>query len=155
MFDTISIQHEDDGTGLIEMAFILPIMLLILYGIFDFSIWIQRSMQLQEAANAGAAFAAMPGAQPSHAAVVVITNFNATNMLNGVTGFSASATDFYCCYPGGSHVVSATICPTGAPYHYVQVTATLPAASVFYPYKFIPLSESLSATATYRVETLP
>ncbi len=137
------------------MALILPVMVLILYGIIDYSIWIQRTMQLQEAANSGAAFAAMPGTPPTHTVVQEITNFNATYTLTGVPGFTATATDFYTCSPGGSQVASSASCPAGVPYHYVQVTTSLPASAVFYPYKLFPSTEPLSATATYRVETHP
>jgi len=146
--------HQEEGSALVEMAFILPVMLLIAFGIFDYAFWIQKSMLLQEAANAGAAYGAIPGQSSSHSGMKGVAYYNATGSTSGAPGYTASATDFYVCTPGGTQVTSSASCPLGAPFHYVQVTIGITPAAAALKYPLVPSSLSLSATATYRVESL-
>jgi Flp pilus assembly protein TadG len=135
----------------VELALVLPVLMLMAFGTFDYAFWIEKSIELQGAANSGAAYGAIPGNSTDHHGMTVVTNYNATGSLTGAAGFTATATDFYTCSPGGAQISSTGTCPSGDAFHYVQVTASQTSAvSVFY--KFLPTSQALSATATLRVE---
>jgi hypothetical protein len=86
--------------------------------------------------------------------MVQLANYDVTGSINGATGFTANATDFYTCTPGGTHVTATSSCPTGAPFHYVQVTTSLTATNIL-PYPGTPRTQSISGAAIYRVEVTP
>ena len=146
--------RKDDGSGLIELALILPLMLLIVFAIVNYAQWIQRAILVQDAAAAGASYGTIPGNSTNHTNMVAIANWNATGSVSGVTGFIATATDFYTCSPGGAQVTAITDCPTGAPFHYVQVN-TATTVKNFIPWPRIPSSIAIKGQAIYRVEVTP
>ncbi len=132
--------RKDDGSGLIELALILPLMLLIVFAIVNYAQWIQRAILVQDAAAAGASYGTIPGNSTNHTNMVAIANWNAT--------------DFYTCSPGGAQVTAITDCPTGAPFHYVQVN-TATTVKNFIPWPRIPSSIAIKGQAIYRVEVTP
>jgi Flp pilus assembly protein TadG len=150
----LKFRHAEEGDALIELAAALPILLLIICYMVDGALWIQQGMQLQAAASAGAAYGAIPGNSGNHSTMVQLANYDATGNLNGVTGFTAAATDFYSCTPGGTTVTATTICASGAPYHYVKVTTSYTSNGLI-SLPGIPSSMSPSAVAIYRVEVTP
>jgi Flp pilus assembly protein TadG len=129
----------------------LSLLLLIVFYMVDASLWVQNSIRIQAAVSAAASYGAIPGNATNHSAVAQIANFDATGNVNGATGFSAAASDFYTCSPGGATVTATTSCPTGAPYHYVNVTATGTAGRLI-GLPGIPTSQTMNFTAIYRVE---
>lgn len=146
--------RADEGDALIELGLLLPLLLFIVFYMVDAGLWVQKSMQVQAAAYAAAAYGAVPGNASNHTAMEQLANYDATGNVNGATGFSAVAIDFYTCSPGGATVTATTSCPTGAPYHYVKVTTTSTASSIV-DLPGIPSSHSVGSYAIYRVEVTP
>ena len=54
-------RHGERGAELIEFALVMPLLLLIMFGIFDFGFLFQRYEVLTNAAREGARLAALPG----------------------------------------------------------------------------------------------
>jgi Flp pilus assembly protein TadG len=146
--------RADRGNALVELAVMLPGMLMTVFFISDTAIWVQRAMQVQSAAAAGAAYGAVPGNSSNHTGMVQIANYAATGSTSGATGFSAVATDFYTCSPGGSTVTATTSCSTGAPFHYVKVTTSATVSSIV-KFTGIPTTLTMPAAAIFRVEVTP
>jgi Flp pilus assembly protein TadG len=146
--------RKDEGSGLIELALCLPLTLLIVFAIVNYAQWIQKAILLQDAAAAGASYGTIPGNSTNHTNMVAVANWNATGSVNGATGFTATANDFYTCSPGGSQVTATSSCPTGAPYHYVQVN-TATSVKNFIPWPGIPSTIAIKGQAIYRVEVTP
>ncbi len=151
---TMKLATSEQGSSLIEMALILPLMLLIVFSLIDYAFFIQKAIMVQDAASAAAQYGTIPGNTTNTASMIQIANFDVTGSLNGASGFTANATSFYTCSPGGTQVVATATCPTGAPYHYVQVTTSL-TANNFLPYPGTPLTQTIKGSATYRVEVTP
>jgi Flp pilus assembly protein TadG len=146
--------RTDEGSSLIEMAFILPVVLLLVFSLVDYALWIQKEIQYQDAASTAAAYGALPGNATDSSTMTQLATYNATGQYTAPSGFNVNATNFYSCTPGGTHVTATTACPTGAPYHYVQVTTSSSAANLI-AFPGIPSSLTLSGAATYRVEVTP
>ncbi len=143
----MSLLHSDDGVALVEFSLFLPLLTFLFVGIVDYAMEIQQTLQIQEAATAGAMYGAIPGNQKS------LTGMQAAaqSAAAGVHGFSATASDIFTCTPGGAAVTSATICSGyGTPIEYVQVntTATIP---VYLAYPGMPANLVLQGGATFRV----
>jgi Flp pilus assembly protein TadG len=145
---------SDDGSALIEFALILPLAVLMLAYMVDYALWIQKAMQLQDAASAAAAYGAIPGNSSNSSQMTTLANFIVTGSPTGAAWLTVNATDFYTCSPGGAQVTATTSCPTGAPYHYVQVTTSATQSSLL-GFRAIASSLPLSGAATYRVEVTP
>ncbi len=146
--------RSENGSILLEFALVLPPLVLMLAYMVDYALWIQKAMQLQDAASAAAAYGAIPGNATNSAAMTALANYVATGSTNGAAWLTVSATNFYTCSPGGSQVTSTTTCPTGAPYHYVKVT-TSASPTAMLGYQAIPSTLAVSGAATYRVEVTP
>ena len=54
-----SIRRDERGTAVIEMAFALPILLLFVYGIFQFGVILQANAGIQHALGEGARYATL------------------------------------------------------------------------------------------------
>jgi Flp pilus assembly protein TadG len=139
---------------MIEMAVILPLLLLVVYSLVDYAFFIQRAIQVQDAASAGAEYGTIPGQSGNSATMIQLANYDATGSLSGAPNFTANATNFYTCTPGGAHVTATTSCPSGAPYHYVQVSTSLTATNAI-PFPGVPNTRTLTGLAIYRVEVTP
>jgi Flp pilus assembly protein TadG len=150
----MNLANSEEGSSLIEMALILPLMLLIVFSLVDYALFLQKAMVLQDAASAAAQYGTIPGNYANSSNMIQIANYDVTGSLAGASGFTANATNFYACTPGGAHVTATTSCSTGTPYHYVQVTTSLTANSLF-PYSGTPFTQTINGSATYRVEVTP
>jgi len=148
------IARSEQGSSLIELALILPFLLLIVFSLIDYAFYIQKAILVQDAASAAAAFGAVPGNSTNSATMIDLANYDATGSFTGATGFTANATNFYTCSPGGSQVTATTSCSGSTPYHYVQVTTSL-VASNFLPIFGTPANMTLKGSAIYRVEVTP
>ncbi len=150
--------RSEDGSILIEFAIILPIAVLMLAYMVDYALWIQKEMQYQDAASAAAAYGAMPGnarnSTTNKASMTALANYVATGSTSGAAWFTVTSNEFYTCSPGGSTVTATTSCPTGAPYHYVQVTTSATQTGLL-GFRGVPTSLTLGGSAIYRVEVTP
>ncbi len=150
----MKLANSEEGSSLIEMALILPLMLLIVFSLVNYALFLQKAMVVQDAAAAGAQYGTIPGNATNSSAMIQIANYDVTGSLSGASGFTANANNFYTCTPGGAHVTATTSCPAGAPLHYVQVTTSLTANSLL-PYPGTPFTQTINGSATYRVEVTP
>jgi len=150
--------RSEDGSVLIEFALLLPPLVLMMAYMVDYSLWIQKAMQLQDAATDAAAYGAIPGnatnSSTNITAMKALANYIVTGSISGATWLTVTPAEFYTCSPGGSQVTATTSCPTGAPYHYVQMTVTATPTGLL-GFRGIPSSLSLSAVVTNRVEVTP
>ncbi len=154
------LRRSENGSILIEFALLVPPLVLMMACMVDYAMWIQKAMQMQDAATAAAAYAAMPGKSGNTSQETQLANYIATGSPNGAAWFTVTPTSFYTCSPGGAAVTATTSCPTGAPYHYVKVTTSAtPSAELGFrviPVSvLIPSSMTLSGLAIYRVEVTP
>ncbi|WP_263365942.1 TadE/TadG family type IV pilus assembly protein [Edaphobacter bradus] len=145
---------NDHGSSLVELALCMPFLLLLLVGIADFG-WIAYSyIELGNATNAGAQYAAQsttyaaPNNQPAISAAV---NNDAANL----SGITTTVTNTCTCSDGSavsSCLNAATTCTgTARIITNVTVTTSMP-ISPFISWTGIPTSITLHGQATMRVE---
>ena len=112
--------HSEDGTSVVEMAFVLPLLLLLVFAIGDFGIaytrWNSLTNAVREGARVGVVFR-----NPCNAAAVTteiqntVANFAASSGLNG--GIVTTAGNV-CGGTGTQLTVTGT-----APYNYIAMAA--------------------------------
>jgi Flp pilus assembly protein TadG len=142
------ILNDDRGSALVEFALFLTFLVPVFTGVVDYSFFIQKRMQIQNAAAAAAAYGAVPGNWSNTSGMQTI----ATTVVKGVANFSSNASDLYVCTPGGASVASTYTCSGGVtPFEYVVVTTsgTVPAALNF---PGIPANLAMSSTVSLRVQ---
>jgi len=142
-------QHfRQRGSALVELALLFTVLMLLLLGVIDFSLVIQQSMVVSDAAYAGAQYGAISGNSSSFTAMQTI----ATNAAPGISGFSAVATKWCACSAGGASVSCTSTCATyGIPVVYVQVVTTA-TASLLFKYTGLPLTIPLRGICVLRVQ---
>jgi Flp pilus assembly protein TadG len=137
------------GLAAIEFAIIAPVMAMMVMCAVDLGLAINRHMQVEDAAQAGAEYAALHG-------------FNATSISSAVTsaaswtGVSASpAPTEFCGCPGASSITAATCgttCPSGnAAAVYVTVGAKGTYSTVVH-YPMLPSTFAFASTSTMRIQ---
>ena len=139
--------RSEEGSAMVEMALLLPVFLLIVLGVIDYGLIIEKRIRLAEAVAAGAAYASLPG----NALDIAGTQTAATLAAASMAEMNVTATAFWSCTAGGSQVNANTICSGGSgPMQWVEVDATATP-----PLKFqvpgLPLNLPLTATAIHRV----
>ncbi len=143
--------QDEEGSALIEVAFALPVLALLLAGTVDYGLYTERKMQVVEAAAAAAAFGAIPGNQLNTAGMTSA----AQTASPSLTGLSVTSTYFWTCTPGGAHVSNTSICANyGTPIQYVVVGTT---AAVGAPMPLVGVGSTFTVNgqATYRVRWKP
>lgn len=139
----------DDGMSLIEFAFVVPILSILIIGILDFGMGLWHQMQVGNAARAGAQYVTLHGWDSTK-----ITNAvqNATS-LSGVSATPAPA-QVCGCASSSSGVTTATCgstCSDGTlAAHYVNVGAQASYSTIL-PWPGITNPMTLSATAIGRL----
>ena len=113
--------HSEDGTSVVEMAFVLPLLLLLVFAIGDFGIaytrWNSLTNAVREGARVGVVFR-----NPCNAAAVTteiqntVANFAASSGLNG--GSIVTTAGNVCGGTGTQLTVTST-----APYNYIAMAA--------------------------------
>lgn len=133
---------NERGNALIEFAFVLPILLLVLFGLFDFGFLFQRYEVVTNAAREGARIGVLPG----YATADVQARVNGYLTASGLTGTATTT------------VTTVTITPGAAPaFSGIRVLVSYP-----HTYSFIGGiaslfggsfgTTSLTASATMRSE---
>lgn len=140
-----SIIRSECGSSLIEMAFIMPLLLLILFGVVDFGRAYYLAIEVAGASRAGAVYG-------SQYPTDITGMANATNLnAPDVPGINGTATWGCECSDGSNKVArcsSIPSCSTNIVY-YVTATASAPYSPLF-PWPGIPASIPLSNSATMR-----
>ena len=137
------------GSAAVEFAVIAPLIIVMLIFVIDLGIGFYRKMQVENAAQAGAQYAAVNGFSASSVsnAVLAATSFS---------GISASpAPTQFCGCPTSTGVTAASCssaCSGGsAPGTYVTVSAQADYSTIF-NYPGMPSSYNFTAQATVRVQ---
>jgi Flp pilus assembly protein TadG len=170
-----SLANDTAGVALIEITLFMPILVLMAVAIINFGLYFSYSIQLENAAQAGAQWAITNAEQNGYSQTSVQSAGNGANTSSQPSVFTAicsnssncSITQFCGCpsSTGVTNLSTATppvtppSCTLGAacsdgsyPGAYVQVVAT----GTFRPFSkfgsFFPSSYSLSSTATVRVQ---
>ena len=139
--------QSENGSAMVELALLLPLLLLIVLGVFDYALVIEQRLRLAEAVAAGTAYASLPGngldvAGTQNAAILAAANMQ---------GMSVTATAYWTCSPGGGQVNASTMCSGGAaPMQWMEVDASA-TPTLKFPFPGLPLNVPLSATAVHRV----
>ena len=135
---------DERGTEIIEFAVVLPLLLLILMGIIDFGLLLQRYMVVTNAAREGARVAVLPGYTESDVQLRVDQFLDAAGLTEGVTPASLGEQTINV---GGEQCIVVRSVTVNYPYSYSAVGAV---ASVFDGTGFT--RSGLQATATMRSE---
>lgn len=138
------------GAAAVEFAFIAPLLVAMLIFVTDLGIGFYRKMQVENAAQAGAQYAAVNGFSTSSVsnAVLAATSFS---------GISASpAPTQFCGCPTSTGVTAAASCSSAcsggsAPGTHVTASAQADYSTIF-SYPGIPSSYNFTAQATVRVQ---
>jgi Flp pilus assembly protein TadG len=135
------------GAELIELALVLPILLLMFAGIVDFAVMFQRYLVVSNAAREGARIAVLPG-------------YTQTDVQNRVTEYMRNGTGDYALSPSTA-LTMVTIDPPGAtpPFPAAQVAVSIthaywlmgPVSGLFGGGSFSTIT--LTARATMRIES--
>ncbi len=136
------------GTAAIEFALAAPLFVILLLGVVDVGFAAYQAMQVQDAAEAGALYAAINGWNPTGIEAAVV---NAT----GASGMTAPAPTEFCGCPsttGVTTVACTATCAGGAkPGVYVQINAALPHTNIL-SYPGLPLPATLTGQSTIRLQ---
>jgi Flp pilus assembly protein TadG len=137
------------GTAAIEFALASPVFVILLLGLVEVGFGAYQAMQAQDAAEAGALYAAKYGWNPTGISAAVV---NAT----GATGMTATPapTEFCGCpaVTGLTAVLCTTTCAGGnKPGVYVQINAALP-HPVILPFPGLPLPTTLTGQSIIRLQ---
>lgn len=137
------------GSAAIEFGLILPVLLILLAGLVEIGFAVREAMQVQDAAEAGAAYAIKYGWNSVAISAAVV---NAT----GATGITASPAPVqFCGCPaaGGVTTVLCTATCTGgvAPGTYVRVSASITHSAILDNLS-LPIPTTLTGHATVRLQ---
>ena len=142
----------DHGAALVELAFVTPILLLLLFGAIDLGRAFYVGIEVANAAHAGAEYGSI---NPSNTAGITAA---AQQSAPNVSNLTVAAPTWGCeCSDGSSYTASCTTTTTCTAnstrgnnvVHRVQVT-TSAVYKTLIPWKVIPASFTLSSTATLR-----
>lgn len=142
---------SDRGASLVELAFVTPILLLLLFGAIDYGRAFYVGLQVANAAHAGAEYGSInPG---STAGIIAAARASAPNITLATPTVSWGCE----CSDGSSYSANCAATPvctkTGTRgtnvVHRVQVT-TSAVYNTLVPWKVIPATFTLSSTATLR-----
>ena len=146
----IGFRSNQKGSSFIEVAILLPVMLLMCCGTMDFARVVYAGIEIANAARAGVQFGALtPGNSGNTNGMVQAALNDATDL--GLSGVTASARNFCGCNSGTGEVsCSATTCGA-TPSGYVSVTANYP-FNTLVPWPGLPTRVVLTRTAMMRVQ---
>ena len=136
------LKREDEGGALVEMAVTLPIVMVIMTGVFSFSIALYQKLQLAEAVSVGGRQIAVARGQTDpctqatnsiYAAAPGLTSasIKLTYVLNGTSSTAGTSMG------AGTTACSGT---TLTPGDYAQITATYPCSLSVYGMSFASCS---------------
>ncbi len=140
--------RPEDGQALIELALMLPVLLLIMVGIVEFGRLAYFGIEVQNAAQAGAQYGAQSQITAADNAQMVQT---AKYDAQDVPGLSATASSAcYCMSSGSQTVAPSCTCSSGRLIQYVQVNTSATVNSLLH-YYLIPSSFTVGGHANLRV----
>ena len=135
------------GIALVEFALVIPLLLVLLAGILNYSLMLRTGACVATAARAGAQYGSRSPANATDTSGIQSAAVNAVPDAKGVTVTSARA----CQCPDGTSVSCSGTCGTGSMLVYIQVTASASRSAIF-NYPGLAFAGSTSSTATMRVQ---
>lgn len=140
------LMDAQDGNVLVELALVLPVLVLLLMGTIDFGMAMYDQMQLRSAARAGAEYATI---EPEDGAGIVTTVDAA---LGGPDPSISVTTGSFCECPGASGSVDCGLAceDETTPRKFVSVEVTRPVDTLL-PYPDVIQQITLGGEATFRV----
>ena len=147
----IAWMHDEEGSSLIELSFILPVILLMLLGVLDYGLVLEQYMTFNDSVRAAAEFATIYGEDANTSSMQSLATQFAVNVPN----YQVSAAVVCTCSPGGSSVSCTSSCSgiPSVPYQYAQVTATASLPLIFQVQGFpasIPVKSTTMVPISYR-----
>jgi Flp pilus assembly protein TadG len=143
------IRLHDAGQSLIEMAFIIPVLLLLLLGAVEFGRLAYFGIEVTNAANAGAEYGSQNAVTAADYAGMKAVGLNDGSDIAGLT---ATATHSCLCSDGSSSATCLGSCPSGARMlEFVQVNTSVSVNSLFGSY-FTVKPYVLNGQATEKVK---
>ncbi len=145
---------SDSGSSLVELALVLPLMVVLLFGAMDFGRAFYASMGVTHAVRAGVQYGAMNVANSS--STTGMENAAATAAAD-ISGFSATASRFCTCWSASTLVETAmascsSSCTSPSTIRiYVQVTGTRTFSPIV-SYPGLPGSLVITRTARMRAQ---
>lgn len=137
------------GTAAIEFGLTIPLLLILLMGVVELAFAIYEAMQVYDAVEAGALYAAQNGWSSTGISTAVTSATSAT----GLTATPAPSQFWGCPGEGGITTVASSSVKCGgntSPGQYVQVNATL-AHSTILPYPGLSLPTTFTAKSVIRI----
>jgi Flp pilus assembly protein TadG len=152
-----SLAGNTEGAALIEITLFMPILAFMAVAIIDFGLYFSYSIQVKNAAQAGAQSAIINAVQSGYSSGSTTTagqDANNTSLPSVYTAITVTPALKCGCVSGSSLTLSTwtTSCATATCGTYVEAVAS----GTFTPFSkfgsFFPSSYSLSSTATVRVQ---
>jgi Flp pilus assembly protein TadG len=152
-----SLAGDTEGAALIEITLFMPILALMAVAIINLGLYFSYSIQVENAAQAGAQSAIINAVQSGYSSGSTTTagqDANNTSLPSVYTAITVTPTLQCGCVSGSSLTLSTwtTSCATATCGTYVEAVAS----GTFTPFSkfgsFFPSSYSLSSTATVRVQ---
>lgn len=143
-------EESQRGSMLVEFALLVPVLLILMFGMVDFSRVFLTAITVTSAAQAGAEYGSSSSSTFSD--YTGMQNA-ATHDASQLSSFTATATQYCSCSPGGVSVscTTTTCAGYGAPAKYVKVQTTSTFHTLF-PYPLVPSSATVNAAAYIRVQ---
>ena len=149
-----SLFASDDGVAIVELALIAPFLILLTIGIIDIGLFARDSIEIANAARAGAEFGAYSTANSTNAmGIQLAATSDATDVALVSTDVSSS-TYCSCGANPSSHVAACNPVPTCATSDHLDSFVTVTVAKSFTPlinYPGIFSTLPLSRTATQEI----
>ncbi len=142
-------RSTDSGAALVEMAMIMPLLLLMALGVGDFGRIMYTAITLAHAARAGAAYGAQSNSHAGDVPGIVLAAEEEAQDIAPI-----AVTSERVCECTGGAAVSCTLASCGgygAPRAFVEVTVTR-TFSTLVPFPGVPSSVPLSRTAKVRLQ---
>jgi|SRR5687768_1820105 len=141
--------RDERGTSAVELAFLLPVIILIAMGVADYARVFTTSISVSSAAKSGAQFGAQNTAKSGDTAAMN----NAARQDGAEVGAITATSARTCRCENGTVVncITGSCGAYGAPGVYVAVTASKSVAMLF-KYPGLPATINVSRTATLRVQ---
>ena len=141
--------RAEDGTSITEMAFILPLLLVLTLGAVDFARAFYTGITLSNAAHAGVQYGHQTlGKTGDYTGMEQAADLDAQNLAEGI---AVTSTRFCRCPSGGAVDCINGICSGSTPEAYVSVTATK-TFNTLINYPGIPSTIAMSRTAIFRAQ---
>ena len=142
--------QSDRGSSLVEMVFLTPLFLLLVFGAGDFGRVMYYAITVSQAARAGAAYGSQTIGHPTDSSGVRLAAEGEAQNIGAIT----VTPQLVCECPSGTVVActTASCAGYGAPLAFVQVTATRTFTPLSSLYPGIPNSTALTRVAKVRVQ---